>query len=387
MDLHQPGKKVEESITAPEVQTQAFQEVQTLTGETLPITVEEVAPLGEAQKELMTDPQVVALAGQMDLKDEVSIMELGKEPAEAISSFASRILEGMSVADTLASNKLMDQLGKLMDQFDMQEVLGEKKSGIAGFFQKKGRDLKRLLAKYQTLGGEIDKVYQELVKYEQTTKQSIKTMKELSEQNITYSQNLDGYIATGYVLQNKLSQEILPQLQAKADTGDQMAQIQLGQMQTARDAVDRRTMDLEMSKTTALLTSPQIDMIQKNNVLLLAQLHSAFITTIPQFKIAMIQAVELQKQKNTQAGLDALAARNNELIKRNAQNLASNSVNIARSANKTSISVETLEFAYNTMKQAIVDTKAIEAQARADRQTTRQRLNDLQNIIQEAALN
>ncbi|WKF72451.1 toxic anion resistance protein [Lactococcus lactis] len=375
MDLHQPG------ILPEEIQETAKTEVEAITGEVIPFTTDLIAPLGEKQKALMTDYQVLQLARQMDLKDSVAIMDLGKEPADAISSFASQILNGLSVADTLGSTKLMDQLGKIMDQFDMQEVMGEKKKGLAGFLQNKARDLKRLLAKYQSLGGEIDKVYQELVKYEADTKQSIKTMKELAEQNINYSDNLDGYIATGYVLQNQLNQEIIPALEKKVAAGDEMANIQLSQMRAALEAVDRRTADLEMSKTTAILTGPQIDLIQKNNVLLLAQLHSAFITTIPQFKMAMIQAVTLQKQKNTQAGLAALNARNNELIRRNAQNLATNSVTIAKAANQTSISVETLQFAFDTMKQAIVDTKAIDVQAKQDRATARQKLNQMETEI------
>lgn len=210
MDLHQPG------ILPEEIQETAKTEVEAITGEVIPFTTDLIAPLGEKQKALMTDYQVLQLARQMDLKDSVAIMDLGKEPADAISSFASQILNGLSVSDTLGSTKLMDQLGKIMDQFDMQEVMGEKKKGLAGFLQNKARDLKRLLAKYQSLGGEIDKVYQELVKYEADTKQSIKTMKELAEQNINYSDNLDGYIATGYVLQNQLNQEIIPALEKKS---------------------------------------------------------------------------------------------------------------------------------------------------------------------------
>lgn len=379
MNLKQPGMTDEQ--LQKEATEEATEEAQLITGEIIPVTSESVLPLGERQKELMNDSEVRELAEKIDLKDSVSIMNLGKEPADEIANFASRILNGLSVADTLGSTKLMDQLGKIMDQFDMQEVMGEKKKGLAGFLQNKARDLKRLLAKYQSLGDEIDKVYQELVKYEADTKQSIKTMKELAEQNINYSENLDGYIATGYVLQNQLNQEIIPALEKKVAAGDEMANIQLSQMRAALETVDRRTADLEMSKTTAILTGPQIDLIQKNNVLLLAQLHSAFITTIPQFKMAMIQAVTLQKQKNTQAGLAALNERNNELIRRNAQNLATNSVTIAKAANQTSISVETLQFAFDTMKQAIVDTKAIDVQAKQDRATARQKLNQMETEI------
>lgn len=381
MNLKQPG------ITDEDLQKEATEEAQLITGEIIPVTSESVLPLGERQKELMNDSEVRELAEKIDLKDSVSIMDLGKEPADEIANFASRILNGISVADTIGSTKLMDQLEKIMEQFDMQEVKGERKKGITGFFQNKARDLKRLLAKYQSLGGEIDKVYQELVKYETDTKKSISRMKELSEQNISYSENLDGYIATGYVLQNHLRQELIPALEAKVADNDQVANMELSQMRTALDAVDRRTADLEMSKTTAILTSPQIDMIQKNNVLILAQIHSAFITTIPQFKIAMIQAVTLQQQKNTQDALTSLNERNNELIKRNAENLAATSVAVSKASNQPTISVETLETAFNTMKQAILETKAIDAQALIDRKTARKQLMDLEDGIHNAMVN
>lgn len=65
-------------------------------------------------------------------------------------------------------------------------------------------DLGKLLAKYQTLGGQIDVVYQELVKYEDQVKRNIKMLNELADENVKFSIDLDQYIATGYVLQNKI---------------------------------------------------------------------------------------------------------------------------------------------------------------------------------------
>ena len=158
-------------------------------------------------------------------------------------------------------------------------------------------------------------------------------------------------------------------------------------MNATLEAVERRTYDLEQSKTMALMTGPQIDMNQKNNTLLLAQIHSAFITTIPAFKTSMIQAVVMKQQKNTNDALNTLRERNNEMIIRNAQNLATNSVNISRSASTPSVSIETLESAWQAIQDGIKETRVVEAESKAQRASSRERLESLGKNIQETQIN
>ena len=237
------------------------------------------------------------------------------------------------------------------------------------------------------MGGQIDVVYQELVKYEDQVKRNIKMLNELADENVKFSIDLDQYIATGYVLQNKIKNELLPNLQERINNGDQMATIEVSRMNATLEAVERRTYDLEQSKTMALMTGPQIDMNQKNNTLLLAQIHSAFITTIPAFKTSMIQAVVMKQQKNTNDALNTLRERNNEMIIRNAQNLATNSVNISRSASAPSVSIETLESAWQAIQDGIKETRVVEAESKAQRASSRERLESLGKNIQETQIN
>ena len=352
------------------------------------ITVaDQLAPLGQAQKELMDTTQVLQLASQINLNDQVAIAELGSGPANALSGFSGRILNNLTVAETMGSTKMMDELGKIMKQFDITEIKEEPKKGLAKIFHKAKMDLGKLLAKYQTLGGQIDVVYQELVKYEDQVKRNIKMLNELADENVKFSIDLDQYIATGYVLQNKIKNELLPNLQERINNGDQMATIEVSRMNATLEAVERRTYDLEQSKTMALMTGPQIDMNQKNNTLLLAQIHSAFITTIPAFKTSMIQAVVMKQQKNTNDALNTLRERNNEMIIRNAQNLATNSVNISRSASAPSVSIETLESAWQAIQDGIKETRVVEAESKAQRASSRERLESLGKNIQETQIN
>lgn len=52
-------------------------------------------------------------------------------------------------------------------------------------------------------------------------------------------------------------------MQERINNGDQMATIEVSRMNATLEAVERRTYDLEQSKTMALMTGPQIDMNQK----------------------------------------------------------------------------------------------------------------------------
>jgi uncharacterized protein YaaN involved in tellurite resistance len=379
MDLQLPTEVVELDGV------QVTPETQVLVKEATQPTI--IEPLGLKQKELMNDSQVVQFANQIDVKDPVTLMELGKKPSAEISSVSTQILNTLSVADVIGSTKIMDTLTKIMDQFDMDSVKKEPKKGFLGFLSKKFDAIEKLLAKYQSLGGEIDAVAVELKKYETDIKKSIQDLKKLSEANMKYSSDLDGYIAAGYILKNKLANEMIPDLQSKVNNGDQMAAIDLGRYEAALDAIDKRVYDLESAKGVALITSPQIDLMQKNNALLLTQINSAFVIAIPQFKMAMIQAINLKKQKNINEGMEAFNKHTNELIRRNAENTAANSVAIAQSSNRPTVSIETIEYAYNTIVQGIENTKAVEEQAKRDRESSRQKLSELETQITQTKVN
>ena len=99
-------------------------------------------------------------------RDQIQILEFGKEPAVQISRFSDQILSNMRTTKVEDSGELLKQLGRIMDKFDKKDF--EKTSG--GFFGKlfkKGEKIvEKLFGKYQTMGNEIDKVYVEISKYQ-----------------------------------------------------------------------------------------------------------------------------------------------------------------------------------------------------------------------------
>ena len=69
------------------------------------------------------------------------------------------------------SGEMLKLLGEIMDKFDIKEI--EEKPGLFGrLFNNMKKQLDQILAKYHTMGEEVDKIYVKLKQYESEIKSS-----------------------------------------------------------------------------------------------------------------------------------------------------------------------------------------------------------------------
>lgn len=327
---------------------------------------------------LRNEPEVQNLARSIDERDQIRILEFGKEPAVEISRFSDQILANMRTTKVEDSGDLLKQLGKIMDRFDKKDF--EKSSGglFGKLFKKSEKLVDKLFGKYQTMGKEIDNVYIQISKYQSEMVESTNMLERMYEQNYQYYMTLEKYVVAGELKANELKANQLPQLEAKAAAGDQMASMQLDTLRNATELLEQRIYDLEMAKMVALQTAPQIRLLQRGNTKLIGKINSAFVTTIPIFKNGLIQAVAAKRQKLVADSMNELDRRTNEMLVRNAQNISSQSVDIARLAGAPSIKIETIEESWNIIMKGMQETKSIEEENKRLREEGTKRLMQLQ---------
>ncbi|WP_180953515.1 toxic anion resistance protein [Bacillus sp. T33-2] len=328
---------------------------------------------------LRNETEVQNLARSIDERDQIQILEFGKEPAVEISRFSDQILSNMRTTKVEDSGELLKQLGKIMDKFDKKDF--EKASGgLFGKLFKRGEKLVgKLFGKYQTMGAEIDKVYIEISKYQSEMVDSTTMLERMYEQNYQYYMTLEKYIVAGEMKVSELKAKALPQLEAKAAAGDQMASMQLDSLRNAVELLEQRIYDLEMAKMVALQTAPQIRLLQRGNTKLIGKINSAFVTTIPIFKNGLIQAVAAKRQKLVADSMSELDRRTNEMLLRNAQNISRQSTDIASLAGSPGIKIETIEESWNIIMKGMQETKAIEEENKRLREEGTKRLVQLQD--------
>jgi uncharacterized protein YaaN involved in tellurite resistance len=120
-------------------------------------------------------------------------------------------------------------------------------------------------------------------------------------------------------------------------------------------------------------------MLQRGNTKLIGKVNSAFITTIPIFKNGIIQAVAAKRQKLVADSLSELDRRTNEMILKNAQNISTQSTEIARMSGQPSVKIETLEESWNIIMKGMEETQAIEEENKRLREDGTKRVMQLQD--------
>ncbi|WP_335869873.1 toxic anion resistance protein [Bacillus sp. 2205SS5-2] len=333
----------------------------------------------ELRVQLKTEPEVQQIARQLDVKNQTELLEYGKEPAVQISQFSDRILSLMKSTSVTDSGMMLKQLGKLMDRFDKKDF-DEPKGMFGKLFSRGDKMIEKIFGKYQTLGKEIEKIHIEISKYKDEMTKSTTNLDEMYEHNVQYYMDLEKYIVAGGLKLEELK-ERMEVLDHQVANGDQMAQLELTTLSNNLQTLDERVYDLEMARMVALQTAPQIRLLQRGNTKLIGKINSAFITTIPIFKNGIIQAVSAKRQKLVADSLNELDKRTNEMLLRNAQNISSQSTEIARLAGRPSIKIETIEESWSTIVKGLEETKAIEEENQHLRVEGTKRILQLQENI------
>lgn len=342
------------------------------------VSEQELSQIRQRQEQLKQQPQVQTLVQKIDVKNQIAVLEFGKETAQGISTFSDRMLATIKQSNLEKSTTLLNNLNKIMDRFDPQDFQEEEKKGfLKRLFSKSKEQLERILSKYDSMNKEVDAVYTEIQKYEIEMKQNTVQLEQMYDENLNYFHSLSEHVAAIDVKVGELRQQ-LPVLNAKAETGDQEAIMELETVRRGIELLEQRGYDLEMAQQVSFQSAPQIRLMQQGNNHLIGKINSAFVTTIPIFKQGLIHAVTIQRQKLVSDSMAELDRRTNEMLVRNAENVRQNSVNIARQAGSPSIKVETIETTWKTIMAGIEETKQIQAETVRNREEGRKRIEQLQ---------
>lgn len=318
---------------------------------------------------LKSSQELQVIARELNIQSAESIMTYGAATAQEISQFADRILDNMKTTNVEDSGALLIQLNKIMDKFEAKDFEEKKKDGFLDkFFSGAKQSIDALLRKYETMGGEMDKVYQQLKTYEREISQSNQVLDEMFNKNMQYYEILQKYIYAGQLALENVRQNDLKLLETKVATSDdQVDQVNLNNMHQAIEMVEQRVYDLELAKNVALQSLPQIKLIQRGNYNLMRKINSAFIVTLPIFKQSLTHAIALKRQGVQARAMAALDEKTNELLLKNAQNTALQSKLTAQMASGSSIDVKTLQETWRMIIDGIEETRRIQNEAREKR--------------------
>ena len=329
----------------------------------------------EIKQELVKNEEVDKLVSTININDVNSIVKFGNEVAVEISKASDQVLNSMNMDQINDSGELLQHLSAIMAQFDVKELEDEPKKGI---FANLRKQVDKLLAKYHTMGEEVDKVYVQLKQYETEIEASNVKLETMFNANIQYYKDLLLYIMAGEQACVELDQYIADYRKKLEETPDSGAvAMDLQTLEQTRQVFEQRVMDLKIAENVAMQTVPMLKSMQFSNLNLIRKINSAFIITMPVFKQSLAQAVMLKRQRVQAEAMQALDEKTNELLLKNAQNTVAQTKLTTQLASGSSIKVDTLEETWRTIVDGIDETKKIQDAAKQQRKEDSVRLQKL----------
>ncbi|HBF3837076.1 TelA-like protein SA1238 [Clostridioides difficile] len=335
------------------------------------------------KNELRKSKEVEALTSLIEVENPDTILQFGRKASEGVARVSDSLLNTIKLNRNEENSKMLVHLTKIMDKFDLDDFQETKEPNfVQKLFKKANNAIEMMFQKYETLGGEVEKIQIELEQYERDIALSNKQIGAMLNENFEFYNELQKYIVAGEMAIEEMDNEILPFFKQKSQTsGDQMDVVNYQELLKVYDMLNQRVYDLRIAENIAIQTIPMLRGMQHNNYGLIRKINSAFVVTLPVFKQCLSQAILLKKQELQAKSLKALDDKTNELLLRNAQNVSTQSAQIARMAGTSSVQIETLEKMYNTIKSGIDETMRIEENNRALIKDNTKRLEELNTTI------
>lgn len=330
------------------------------------------------KQDLVNSQEVDALVSTINVYDSETIVTFGTEVAEEISRCSDVVLNSMNMSQINDSGEMLVLLGKVMDKFDITEIK-ENPTLFGKLFNNLQKQMDKILAKYHTMGEEVDKIYIKLKQYESEIKQSNRKLEDMFQTNVNYYHQLVKYIMAGEQGIKEIDAFIMERQRELEATGDNSIQFELTTLEQAKMMLEQRTQDLRVAENVALQSVPMIKTMVFSNMNLVRKINSAFIITLPVFKQALSQAILLKRQRIQAEAMSALDEKTNEMLIKNAQNTVLQSKLTTQLASGSSIKIETLETTWRTIVDGIGETKRIQEDARKQREADQIRLNQIKN--------
>ena len=106
---------------------------------------------------------------------------------------------------------------------------------------------------------------------------------------------------------------------------------------------EKKLHDLELTRMISIQMGPQTRLLQNNDTLMLEKIQSSLVNTIPLWKSQMVLALGLEHGRQATAAQTAVTDMTNQLLQKNADLLKMGTIETAKEAERSVVSIETLQ--------------------------------------------
>ena len=335
--------------------------------------------LSEAERKMVDE-----FSQKIDVTDSNLVLQYGAAAQKNIAAFSESALNNVKTKDLGEVGEALSSLVVELKNFGQEE---EKKGGIFGFFQKKKNELEALKASYSKAEANVDKIVKVLENHQVTLMKDIAMFDQMYELNTKYYKELTMYILAGKKRLEYLRTHDLAELKKKAEaTGAQEDAQAYNDLANLCSRFEKKLHDLELTRMISIQMGPQTRLLQNNDSLMLEKIQSSLVNTIPLWKSQMVLALGLEHGRQATAAQTAVTNMTNELLQKNADLLKMGTVETAREAERSVVSIETLQHTNQQLISTLDEVMKIQTEGAQKRKEAEAELGRIEGELKQKLL-
>ena len=317
---------------------------------------------------------------KIDVFDSTQVLQFGASSQAKISEFSDSVLEDVKTKNTGAVG---DQLAELVAQIkSFDGDVGKDPKGLGKLFYNAKKEIDKIIAKYSKIEKNIDVIEKDLEKDKITMLKDIAIFDTMYEKNLEYFKEISLYIIAGDRKLKQLREEVLPELQKKAEeTGEQLDVQKVNDMENTINRFEKKIYDLKTTRVISIQMAPQIRLLQNNEAELVEKIQSSITNTIPLWKNQMVLALGITNAKNALRNQQAVSELTNDMLKKNSETLKQGSIDIAKESERAIIDIETLKKTNADIIETLDSVLEIHKNGRIQRQQAETELQEIEKEL------
>lgn len=349
---------------------------------------EEVIPKKQLQKEevpvLTPEEQKMVndFAAKIDIENTNQILQYGAGTQKKMADFSDTALENVKTQDLGEIGELISNVVGELKDFDVQE-----EGKFFGFFRKQTSKIENLKNKYDKAQANVEKITDSLQQHQVRLMKDSAMLDKMYEQNLNYFKELTMYILAGKKKLEETRNGKLAEMKNKAALSGLPEDAQAARdLDEKCSRFEKKLHDLELTRTIAMQTAPQIRLIQNNDTVMVEKIQTTIVNTIPLWKSQMVLALGIAHSAEAAQAQRRVTDITNELLRKNAETLHMATVETAKESERGIVDLETLQKTNADLIQTLDDVMRIQMEGRQKRQAAEMEMHRMEEELKRKLL-
>ena len=338
---------------------------------------EEVPVLTPEEQKMVND-----FAAKIDIENTNQILQYGAGTQKKMADFSETALENVKTQDLGEIGELISNVVGELKDFDVQE-----EGKFFGFFRKQTSKIENLKNKYDKAQANVEKITDSLQQHQVRLMKDSAMLDKMYEQNLNYFKELTMYILAGKKKLEETRNGKLAEMKNKAALSGLPEDAQAARdLDEKCSRFEKKLHDLELTRTIAMQTAPQIRLIQNNDTVMVEKIQTTIVNTIPLWKSQMVLALGIAHSAEAAQAQRQVTDITNELLRKNAETLHMATVETAKESERGIVDLETLQKTNADLIQTLDDVMRIQMEGRQKRQAAEMEMHRMEEELKRKLL-